>query len=145
MRMPDHPNPTRWNTSQKTTPPICLLVLIGVTSLSGTVVPFPDKVACTVPDRQAFQQPDQVHVASWLGTRIAANEVNRLAKIDPARLLEGYRQRPGRQSWDGEHVGKWLHAATLAWVYSGDAALRQKLDMEERSARRSPRPTRRHL
>ena len=35
---------------------------------------------------------------------------------DPARLLEGYRKRPGRQSWDGEHVGKWLHAATLAWA-----------------------------
>ena len=49
-------------------------------------------------------------------------------KLDPARLLEGYRKRPGRQSWDGEHVGKWLHAATLAWVNTGDPALRQKLD-----------------
>ncbi|MCX6928999.1 MAG: glycoside hydrolase family 127 protein, partial [Verrucomicrobia bacterium] len=64
----------------------------------------------------------------WVGMRIAANEANRLVKLDPARLLEGYRKRPGRQSWDGEHVGKWLHAATLAWVYTGDAALRQKLD-----------------
>jgi DUF1680 family protein len=44
------------------------------------------------------------------------------------RLLEGYRHRPGRQSWDGEHVGKWLHAATLAWVNTGDPALRAKLD-----------------
>ena len=50
--------------------------------------------------------------------RIEANEANRLVKLDPARLLEGYRKRPGRQSWDGEHVGKWLHAATLAWVYT---------------------------
>ncbi|HVV72851.1 MAG TPA: beta-L-arabinofuranosidase domain-containing protein, partial [Verrucomicrobiae bacterium] len=30
--------------------------------------------------------------------------------------------------WDGEHVGKWLHAATLAWVYTGDPALKEKLD-----------------
>ena len=52
----------------------------------------------------------------------------RLAKLDPARLLEGYRKRPGRQTWDGEHVGKWLHAATLAWANTGDPALREKLD-----------------
>jgi hypothetical protein len=51
-----------------------------------------------------------------------------LARIDTDRLLEGYRKRPGRQSWDGEHVGKWLHAATLAWANTGDAVLRQKLD-----------------
>jgi DUF1680 family protein len=60
--------------------------------------------------------------------RIDANEMNRLLKLDPSRLLEGYRKRPGRQSWDGEHVGKWLHAATLAWVYTGDPLLRLKLD-----------------
>ena len=39
-----------------------------------------------------------------------------------------YRKRPGRQTWDGEHVGKWLHAATLAWVNTGDPELRKKLD-----------------
>ena len=59
---------------------------------------------------------------------MALNESNRLAKLDVDRLLEGYRKRPGRQTWDGEHVGKWLHAATLAWVNTGDPLLRQKLD-----------------
>ena len=44
------------------------------------------------------------------------------------RLLASYRQRPGRQIYDGEHVGKWLHAAVLAWANTGDAALRAKLD-----------------
>ena len=97
-------------------------------SLRAVIIPVPDKVACAVPDRQAFTQPDQLHLTGWMGTRIAANEANRLAKIDVDRLLEGYRKRPGRQSWDGEHVGKWLHAATLSWVNTGDAALRQKLD-----------------
>ena len=97
-------------------------------SLSAAVVPIPDKVPCAVADRQAFTQPDQLHLTGWLGSRIAANEANRLVTIDVDRLLEGYRKRPGRQSWDGEHVGKWLHAATLAWVNTGDPALRQKLD-----------------
>ena len=97
-------------------------------SLPAAIVPTPDNVACAVADHQAFTQPDQLHLTGWIGTRIVANEANRLVKIDVNRLLEGYRKRPGRQSWDGEHVGKWLHAATLAWVNTGDAALRAKLD-----------------
>ena len=72
--------------------------------------------------------PDRVQLTGWVGQRIQANEANRLVKLDAARLLEGYRKRPGRQSWDGEHVGKWLHAATLAWANTGDPALREKLD-----------------
>jgi DUF1680 family protein len=88
----------------------------------------PEKVTPVVADRQDFQAPDAVRLEGWIGTRIAANEGNRLVKLDPARLLEGYRQRPGRQIWDGEHVGKWLHAATLAWANTGDPALRRKLD-----------------
>ena len=97
-------------------------------SPAATISPLPDKVAPVVPDRQEFQMPDRVRLTGWVGMRIDANEANRLVKLDPARLLEGYRKRPGRQSWDGEHVGKWLHAATLAWVNTGDPALRQKLD-----------------
>jgi hypothetical protein len=57
-----------------------------------------------------------------------ANEKNRMVKMDPERLLASYRRRPGWQSFDGEHMGKWLHAATLAWVNSGDPELRKKID-----------------
>ena len=85
-------------------------------SLSAAITPVPDKVACAVADRQALTQPDQLRLTGWLGARVEANETNRLVKIDVNRLLAGYRTRPGRQSWDGEHVGKWPHAATLAWV-----------------------------
>jgi uncharacterized protein len=95
---------------------------------AALISPLPDKVPTVVPDRQDGQTPDRVRLTGWVGTRIDANEANRLAKLDPARLLEGYRKRPGRQTWDGEHVGKWLHAATLAWANTGDPALRQKLD-----------------
>ena len=104
------------------------LLLLAAFTATAALTPLPDKVPCAVPDRQAFEQPDCVHLGGWIGSRIDANEQNRLVKIDTDRLLEGYRKRPGRQSWDGEHVGKWLHAATLAWVNSGDPALRAKLD-----------------
>ena len=99
-----------------------------VVPTTAAISPVPDKVTPVIPDRQDFQIPDRVRLTGWVGMRIDANEANRLVKLDPARLLEGYRKRPGRQSWDGEHVGKWLHAATLAWVYAGDPALREKLD-----------------
>ena len=60
--------------------------------------------------------------------RIDANEKNRLLPVDTEPLLAGFRHKPGSHPWIGEHVGKWLHAATLAWAYSGDPALRAKLD-----------------
>jgi DUF1680 family protein len=106
----------------------CLSMFASALALAEPVTPVAEQVQCAVADRQDFQTPDRVRLAGFLGGRIAANEAQRLAKIDPARLLEGYRKRPGRQSWDGEHVGKWLHAATLAWVNTGDPALRKKLD-----------------
>ncbi len=89
---------------------------------------IPEKIIPAIADRQDFQVPDRTHLTGWVGQRIDVNEANRLVKLDATRLLEGYRKRPGRQSWDGEHVGKWLHAATLAWVNTGDTALREKLD-----------------
>lgn len=102
------------------------LVLLNLPA--AEISPIPEKVVPAVRDRQDFQSPDRVQMSGWIGQRIEANEANRLVKLDAARLLEGYRKRPGRQSWDGEHVGKWLHAATLAWANTGDPALKEKLD-----------------
>ena len=96
--------------------------------LTGGAAPVPEKASCAIADRQDFQQPDRLHLTGWIGSRIDANEKNRLVMMDPNRLLISYRKRPGGQEWDGEHVGKWLHAATLAWVYTGDPELRKKLD-----------------
>src|SRR5712672_3263102 len=106
-----------------------LILAVGTTLLPAAEIALvPEKISPAIQDRQDFQTPDRVQLGGWIGTRIAANEGNRLVKLDPARLLEGYRNRPGRQTWDGEHVGKWLHAATLAWVNTGDSASREKLD-----------------
>jgi uncharacterized protein len=88
----------------------------------------PEKIPCAVADVQDLQLPDAVHLTGWLGSRMDGNEKVRLLNIDLDVLLAGYRQRPGDQDWVGEHIGKWLHAATLAWVNTGDPALRAKLD-----------------
>jgi DUF1680 family protein len=105
-----------------------LLAVASARSLSAGITPVPDKVVCAVADRQSFTEPDQVRLTGWLGARIEANETNRLVKVDVEPLLEGFRHRPSAQTYDGEHVGKWLHAATLAWVNTGDPALREKMD-----------------
>ncbi|MCX6865681.1 MAG: glycoside hydrolase family 127 protein [Verrucomicrobia bacterium] len=42
-------------------------------------------------------------------------------------LLSGFESRPGRHPWQGEHVGKWLHAATLAYEQTQDAKLLKAL------------------
>lgn len=107
------------------------VTLVGFLSLKVLAQPgavIKESVPCAVPDKQIAPAPDATHLNGFLGVRLEANAFNRLAKIDEDRLLEGFRKRPGRQAWDGEHVGKWLHAATLAWVYTQDGKLREKLD-----------------
>jgi DUF1680 family protein len=105
-----------------------LLVATVATAFAEPITPVPEKIPGAVKDRQDFQIPDRVHQTGWEGMRAAASITNRLEKVDLDRLLDGFRHRPGRQAWDGEHVGKWLHASTLEWVNSGDPVLRAKLD-----------------
>ncbi len=90
--------------------------------------PLPYIVTAHLPDAAALLSPADIHIGGWLGRRIMANATNRLLTIDTKPLLAGFQHRPGEQAWIGEHVGKWLHAATLAWAYTGDPRLRAKLD-----------------
>jgi len=79
-------------------------------------------------DVAALLPPSSVHLDGWLGHRVEINAKNRLLTVDTELLLAGFQKKPGTHPWIGEHVGKWLHAATLAWAYTGDPALRAKLD-----------------
>jgi DUF1680 family protein len=105
-----------------------LFAAVAITSSAAGIALLPEKIPCAAADRQDAQIPDRVHLSGMIGTRIERNASNRLLAIDPNRLLEGYRKRPGRQTWDGEHLGKWLHAATLAWANTGNPQLREKMD-----------------
>jgi hypothetical protein len=95
---------------------------------AAPVVPEPYVVAAAAPEVVQPVDPSAVKIEGRLGARIDANERRRLLVVDTEPLLAGYRKKPGEHPWIGEHVGKWLHAATLAWAYSGDPVLRQKLD-----------------
>ncbi len=73
--------------------------------------------------------PGAQRIEGLLGARMTVNVERRLLEgVDIEPLLKGYRQRPGQQTWIGEHLAKFIDAATNAWASSGDPRLKAKLD-----------------
>lgn len=93
---------------------------------SPRLTPF--QAPARLPDVAQLPTPEAVQLEGYLGDRVVKNEKNRLLLVDDEPLLRGFRQKPGEHPWIGEHVGKWMHAATLAWANTGDPDLRKKLD-----------------
>jgi DUF1680 family protein len=92
------------------------------------IEPLHYAVAARLPDVADVLPTSAIHLDGWLGHRVEINAENRLLTVDTEPLLAGFYKKPGSHPWIGEHVGKWMHAATLAWAYTGDPALREKLD-----------------
>jgi DUF1680 family protein len=86
------------------------------------------RVAPRLANAAELLAPSALQLQGWLGQRVSLNASQRLLNVDTAPLLAGFQHKPGSHPWIGEHVGKWLHAATLAWSSSGNPALRAKLD-----------------
>lgn len=109
---------------------IPVLVLMGtqMVVLGGGREPLPFPTAPGWKDTAEVLSPSEIEIDGWLGARIMANATNRLLTVDTEPFLAGFRHKPGSHPWIGEHVGKWMHAATLAWAYTGDPRLRAKLD-----------------
>ena len=100
------------------------LVLLGQQNPAGLALPETAKMN----DLVSLAMPAQVRLSGLLGERYSANARARLPIVDEDELLAGFRQRPGKQAWIGEHVGKWLHAASLTYESSHDPELRAKMD-----------------
>jgi hypothetical protein len=79
---------------------------------------------------QKFFPPDvaKSEVGGWLGEKLKANTEMRLKKVDEDALLAGFINRPGNHSWIGEHIGKFLEAASNAYADNADPALKIQLD-----------------
>lgn len=69
-----------------------------------------------------------VHLDGYLGERVANNRTQWLDRVDLDARIEPFAHRPAQQPWAGEHLGKWLCAAAMAWQESGDEMLRARLD-----------------
>lgn len=80
--------------------------------------------------KDAFVPADYAATAyeGYLGNRMAINLEKRLLSLDMDTLLRPFKERSGGQWWLGEHAGKFLHAATCAWRFTGDQRLKERLD-----------------
>jgi DUF1680 family protein len=87
-----------------------------------------DKVRPRMEDKLFFLEPSNVRLGGWLGRRVDADSDHRLMEADDTAMLAGFRKRPGAQAWIGEHVGKFLHAASLATRNRALPALVSKRD-----------------
>ena len=67
-------------------------------------------------------------IGGYLGKRLDINLNKRLLEVDETELLSGYLNRPGKQNWVGEHIGKYLDAACNTWLYTHDSRLKVQLD-----------------
>jgi DUF1680 family protein len=103
----------------------------GRTPHDVTALPF--AVADKLPGAAIMVPASKVRIEGWLGARIAINAAARLSSVDLEPLLAGFRKKPGSHPWIGEHIGKWMHAATLAWANTGDSKLKTRLDYAARS------------
>ncbi|RYG22549.1 hypothetical protein EON82_16755 [bacterium] len=105
-----------------------MIPLVAVLLFASGQMPIRmDKVAAKLPEVVSLAEPAEVQLNGFLGDRVAKNERVRLLNVDEDDLLDGYRKRPGRHPWIGEHVGKFLHAATLAYAQTGDQRLGAKV------------------
>lgn len=102
---------------------LAMILGLSVTTASAAV---PETA---VKDVVHLADPSGVILEWYTGDRVRANWKARLMNVDVDVLLEGFRNRPGKHPWIGEHAGKWLHAATLSWAYSRDSDLKEKLDL----------------
>jgi uncharacterized protein len=67
-------------------------------------------------------------IGGILGLRMEINLEKRLLEIDQETMLSGFRSRPGKQDWIGEHVGKYLETACNTWQYSHNPDLKKQMD-----------------
>jgi len=63
-----------------------------------------------------------------LGFLFYNNLEKRLLKVDTAEIMSGYKIRPGKQTYIGEHAGKYIQTATNTWLTTGNKELKQNLD-----------------
>ncbi len=71
---------------------------------------------------------EAVKFSGFLEDRLQANLTQRLLHIDETGIMEGFYNRPGKQTWVGEYPGKYLHAASRVWRYSKNPQLKTQMD-----------------
>ena len=97
--------------------------------VAGNTVPLPKpRIADVVKHHYVALPAGTQQLGGQLSERFATNLEGRLLHVDEAGLLDGFRQRPGKHAWIGEHIGKFLDAGTRVYRYNKDARLKTLMD-----------------
>jgi len=102
------------------------LILLSLTTISVSRVDY--AVNDLIKDVFIPAQYINPGYEGYLGERMKINLEKRLLTIDIDSILEPFINRPGVQSWAGEYVGKFLHAASLEYENSGNEKLLRRID-----------------
>jgi len=107
-----------------------LFLQVALTSGCQAFPTFVVKPAVETKVEIAFEPADlrDTTYEGWIADRMEINVEKRLLQLDLDMILDPFVNRPGKQWWAGEHVGKYLHAATYAWRFTGDERLRARMD-----------------
>ncbi len=107
---------------------LCLLVVLAPAALAlpADVV----KPAVETKANIAFEPADfrETTYDGWIADRMKINVEKRLLELDLDMILDPFANRPGPQWWVGEHVGKYLHAASYAYWFTRDERIRERMD-----------------
>jgi DUF1680 family protein len=113
-----------------------LLTALALMASGMWAAAVPDRV----PDRFVPTPFDRQRIEGLLGHRMRVNLEGRLLHVDEARLLKGFEQPPGEQAWIGEHIGKYLDAASNTWRLTRDERLKAQMDRMARNLMATQRP-----
>ncbi|HEX8985997.1 MAG TPA: beta-L-arabinofuranosidase domain-containing protein, partial [Bryobacteraceae bacterium] len=107
----------------------CMLAAAALAASTPRLADAPKPVVSDkIKDRFVPAPLDRQRIEGLLGLRMRVNLEGRLLHVDEAALLGGFEKRPGSQPWIGEHIGKFLDAASRTWAYTGDERLKTLLD-----------------
>jgi len=86
-----------------------------------------------VKDRFVPAPYDRQRIGGLLGERLKLNLEGNLLRADDPALLAGLENRSATPAWISEYIGRFLHAASNTWAYSGDQRLRNTMDRMARA------------
>jgi len=91
----------------------------NTTAIKSDVVVNPNKW-------ESLQTIDEEGV---VGERVDLWRNNRFWFIkESGYLIDGFENRPGEHPWQGEHLGKWLHAGVIAYKITGNEKMKEAMD-----------------
>jgi len=106
-----------------------LLVIAGMTVILTSCDTPSQSQARGMMVAHKWQSFQTIEEDGLLGERVDLWRNKRLWNIaESGYLIDGFENRPGIHAWQGEHLGKWLHAATIAYKITGDEKIKEELD-----------------